>query len=159
MPGEKKTVSSAVNVNGNLTLEKNVIAAAFNHYFVETVKRLRESVSFGTTYVLEMIFRPVNEQIEQFHFEEISERFVYKQLCKLKSGKAVGMDQIPTRLMKDCAEVISKPLTKLINMSLSLGQVPSDRKVARVIPFFKGERLKIWTTIDQYQFFLQLPSY
>ena len=73
-----------------------------------------------------------------FHFEEVSENFTLRQLKKLKSKKAVGLDAIPTRLLKDSAEIIANPLTKIINFSLANGCVPSEWKEARVIPLFKS---------------------
>ena len=45
MPGEKNNLSSSINIEGNVTVEKNVIAEAFNHYFVETISRLSDLVS------------------------------------------------------------------------------------------------------------------
>ena len=81
-----------------------------------------------------------NTPKELFHFEEISENFTLGQLNKLKSKKAVGLDAIPTRLLKDSAEIIANPLTKIINFSLANGCVPSEWKEARVIPLFKSEK-------------------
>ena len=57
---------------------------------------------------------------------------------KLKTIKAACLDQIPPRLMKDSANVISKPLADITNLSISQGCVPRDWKIARVIPIFKG---------------------
>ena len=45
MPGEKNNLSSSINIEGNVTVEKNVIAEAFNHYFVETISHLSDLVS------------------------------------------------------------------------------------------------------------------
>jgi hypothetical protein len=73
-----------------------------------------------------------------FEFEEISEQFIYTQLRKLKTSKAVGLDQMPSRLLKDSASVISKPLAAIMNLSISQGRIPCDWKIARVLPLFKG---------------------
>ncbi len=45
-----------------------------------------------------------------FVFAEISEQFIYTQWHKLKICKAVGLDQMPSHLMKDSASVMLKPL-------------------------------------------------
>ena len=73
-----------------------------------------------------------------FRFEEVSVDFIRDQLKKLKIKKAVGLDQLPARLLKDSAEIIAKPLTTLINASLIYGYVPSEWKWARVNPLFKN---------------------
>lgn len=72
-----------------------------------------------------------------FNFLEISEEFVMSQLRSLKSGKAVGLDRILARLLKNSADIVVKPVTFIINTSLRTAQVPSDWKSARVIPLFK----------------------
>ena len=36
--------------------------------------------------------------------------FVRAQLRRLKAGKAVGLDNIPARLLKDAADTVAKPL-------------------------------------------------
>ena len=62
--------------------------------------------------------------------------------------KAVGLDNIPARLLKDAADTVAKPLTIILNASLQSGRVPDDWKAARVTPLFKkGKvRLRIWIT-------------
>ena len=72
-----------------------------------------------------------------FWFEAVSVAFVRAQLRRLKVGKAVGLDNIPARLLKDTAEAVAKPLKIIINASLQSGRVPDDSMAARVIPLFK----------------------
>ncbi|KAL9960121.1 hypothetical protein ACROYT_G033530 [Oculina patagonica] len=62
--------------------------------------------------------------------------FFYKS--PLKRKKATGLDNLPPGLLKDAAEVITKPLIFIINLSLATGVVPTDWKVAKVIPLFKS---------------------
>ena len=63
--------------------------------------------------------------------------FVRAQLLRLKAGKAVGLDNIPARLLKDAADTVIKPITIILNASLQSGRVSDDWKAARVIPLFK----------------------
>ena len=56
----------------------------------------------------------------------------------LKKKKATGLDNIPAKLIKDCASEISSPVTFVLNLSLSSSTVPSDWKMAKVIPTFKS---------------------
>ena len=72
-----------------------------------------------------------------FKFNDISERFTLAQLRGLKTGKAAGLDNNPPRLLRDSADIVAKPLTTIINVSLSQGLVPTDWKGARVLPLFK----------------------
>ena len=55
----------------------------------------------------------------------------------MKTGKAVGLDHIPARLLKYSADIVATPLAHIINTSLLTARIPSDWKSARVIPLFK----------------------
>ena len=52
---------------------------------------------------------------------------------------ASNNDELPASILKQCMDSYLEPLTHLINLSISLGIVPDEMKVARVIPIFKGE--------------------
>ena len=55
--------------------------------------------------------------------------------------KATGLDNISARFIRECADLISVPISDLFNKSLTSGIFPDDWKSARVIPLFKqGER-------------------
>ena len=55
----------------------------------------------------------------------------------MDAKKATGVDSIPARILKSCARELSMPLTKLFNLSFSLGEVPLTWKRANVTPVFK----------------------
>ena len=59
-------------------------------------------------------------------------------LKDLNISKASGPDSISARMLKETASTIAVPLTRLINMSLSMGKVPLLWKQANVIPIFKS---------------------
>ena len=56
---------------------------------------------------------------------------------QLKNVKAPGPDKISTKLFKDAADFIWKPLTMVFNSSLKYGIFPDIWKLARVTPIFK----------------------
>ena len=56
-----------------------------------------------------------------------------------KVTKASGPDHgISARLLKDAAPVIAKPITYLVNLTISTGFIPAEWKDARVTPIFKS---------------------
>ena len=73
-----------------------------------------------------------------FALQEVSASFVRHELSKLKSSKATGLDKIPAKLLKDASSVIAKPITYLINLTISSGEIPSQWKEAKVTPIFKA---------------------
>ena len=59
-----------------------------------------------------------------FEFNYVSRVLVLKQLKALKRKKATGLDNLPSALLKDCADAIAGPLSHRINLSLKTGTVP-----------------------------------
>ena len=68
---------------------------------------------------------------------------IANKIKKMKDNKAPGVDGIPPKLLKEIVEQISTPLSKLFNLSLEEGIVPSEWKEANITPLFKkGSRNK-----------------
>lgn len=70
---------------------------------------------------------------------KIRARIVKHKLLHLKCSKATGPDGISARVLRECADVLSKPLTSLFSLSLRKGIVPSEWKCANVVPIYKGD--------------------
>ena len=66
--------------------------------------------------------------------------FELPQLLEIQNTSAVSRSlchQIPGRVLRECSAEIAPSLTRLINISLSVGCVPQDWKRANVVPIFK----------------------
>ena len=61
-----------------------------------------------------------------------------KELLKLDTSNAVGIDDLHPRLLKTAAPHIARILTVLFNCSLEKGCVPNEFKVAKITPIHKG---------------------
>ena len=125
LPGEKRAASSNIRIDGSLSSDKSLIAGSFNKFFTSAVTRLLESarssgVSDANTIQLS------TRQYPNFKFEEVSGAFVKCLLRNLKRTKAVGLNDIPGRLLVDSAEVVAKPICAIINLSLKSGVVPTE---------------------------------
>jgi superfamily II DNA/RNA helicase len=60
---------------------------------------------------------------------------------KLKTKILVGFDEILDMIVKQCIQTIIKPLTYIINLSLSSGTFPNQMKIAKFLPIFnKGHK-------------------
>ena len=69
----------------------------------------------------------------------ISEQEVYDQLLTLNVNKPPGPDGISPKILKNIASSISKPLTKLFNISLSSGKLPKMWKISHITPIYKNK--------------------
>ena len=99
LPGERKAASPNISIDETLTSDKNRIADSFNKYFTSSVTGLLDSVwtSCGSS-----ASPTLSRHYPNFNFAEVSEAYVRSQLRGLKSGKAVGLDNIPPRLLGQC---------------------------------------------------------
>ena len=77
-----------------------------------------------------------------FEVKEVTIPGVFKKLQEGNVAKATGYDNIPNKILKIAAPVISKSSADLFNISITTNTFPDDsRKVAKVFPPFKsGER-------------------
>ena len=73
----------------------------------------------------------------------VTPEMIAQKIKKKKDNKSPGVDGIPPKLLKEIVEQISTPLTKLFNLSLEEGIVPSEWKEANITLLFKkGSRNK-----------------
>ena len=66
-----------------------------------------------------------------------TENDVCEKLKRLKEDKACGPDGIHPKLLKECAEIIAKPLYLIFSKSLESGVVPTDWKLTNISPIHK----------------------
>ena len=76
-----------------------------NNYFVSVGKRISKVFKHCTP-----TFSELSKSCLQFHLAPVSADFVSQAISKLKPNKAVGLDKISARLLKDGCHVISPPL-------------------------------------------------
>ena len=63
---------------------------------------------------------------------------VYKFLSEIDEKKAVGLDNIPNKLLKMAAQVVAPSLTGIFSASIRTGIFPNEWKASRVTPIFKS---------------------
>eukprot|EP00112_Aurelia_sp_Birch-Aquarium-sp1_P026368 Seg932.3 transcript_id=Seg932.3/GoldUCD/mRNA.D3Y31 product="hypothetical protein" protein_id=Seg932.3/GoldUCD/D3Y31 len=94
-----------------------------------------------------------------FKFKHVNEKEIYDELKNLKRKKAQGLDDFPPGLLKDGASLIAKPLSYIINMSLSEGVIPTEWKAAKVTPLHKSGSSAELRTIDRSLFSLHFRKF
>ena len=86
---------------------------------------------------------------------QIDEKRVSMVIKRLKNKFSYGLDGISNFLIKNCSEVLSKPLTLIINQTLTSGIFPEKLKSSKVIPIFKSGEV---SCISNYRPIYLLPS-
>ena len=105
-----------------------------NQYFVSVGKVLGKPFQNVST-----VFTSSTPPSE-FHLDNVNVYFVRNALKSLKSNKAVGLDKLSVRLLKDASDVIAPILTGLINKSFTDGVFPGVWKYAKVAAVIKRWR-------------------
>ena len=109
------------------------IVEIFNKHFSTIGHKLGQAFSKTTDAAI-----ITSRTDSRFSLVTVSERFVCDQLLRLKPNKAIGLDKISARLLKDGASVIAPIIRNIINLSFESGHFPSSWKSAKVTALFKS---------------------
>ena len=99
------------------------IAEAFNSYFTNIGPVFDQYLS--------------NIIPSSFFFRPVCYSDVLTAINSLDPKKSAGQDWIHPKLVIDAAEIIARPLTHIINISLSQGVFPDPLKIAKILPIYK----------------------
>ena len=108
------------------------LANAFNDFFINIGRSVQKECSKLSSNEYS---KKVNSN---FSFKNVSVTDVMKLLIALPCDKATGPDGVPAKVIPSIAHIIATPLTHVINCSLDKGIIPTQWKIARVTPIFKG---------------------
>nr|CAH7718732.1 unnamed protein product [Callosobruchus chinensis] len=72
------------------------------------------------------------------HFNDITEDEILAASSRLKNKFTSGPDRIPSFFVRDCINVLVKPLAKLFNLSVSTCTFPDIWKLSKVCPILKS---------------------
>ena len=139
----KKTVVSnfnAVDDNKSLTYDIKTMSKVFKDFFSNLgesfLVKLPES---SNKCSLESVFLYCSDFAipEVFHIKSTSEEKVFKIMENIEISKAAAIDKLPGRFLNDCAGILSKPISKICNLSISHGIFTN---VAKLKPIFKKDK-------------------
>ena len=105
----------------------------FNEYFINVGRTLANKI---VSTVNPMSY--ISSNMHSIFIPSISEDEVLHAISLLNNA-APGYDGLQARIMKQIVHVYVRPLTYLINMSLTQGIFPEELKLAKVIPIYKSE--------------------
>lgn len=109
------------------------IANEFNNFFVNVGSTFAKKISPSNNCPTDNI-TGVFSALQKFEPPTVNE--VIDIIVNLNNS-AAGHDEIKAKVLKEVVPFISKPLTHVLAVSLKTGVVPSEFKVARVLPLFK----------------------
>ena len=111
-----------------------LVSDAFNNYFANIGKKLENEILSAP--ISPMVFLN-NPTCNSFFIFAATCSEIETGISQLKTVKFVGTYSIPVDILKMLKTYISKPLEIIFNASLSTGIVPSDFKIANIVPVLK----------------------
>ena len=136
-----KSGTIGLNIDNNICFDNSLVSEHFNNYFTNVASTLVDQLppsngKYESEHFLDF-YSSLGVTSNSFCFSEVSENNVLSILCKLNSSKATGLDLLSPRFIKDGAKLIASPLTHILNLSLSTGEIPVNLKSAKVMPIYK----------------------
>jgi hypothetical protein len=80
-----------------------------------------------------------SSQVPPFHFKFANAKRTSEAIKGLNNTEALGVDKIPTSVLKKGVEILAGSISHLINRSLAEGKVPAQFNIGRVHPIHKGK--------------------
>ena len=132
VPNEKsstKTSTIRIKHDDKLTEDNYTTANAFCNFCCNLAKQMNNNL-IDCSYTLNNIIHHARS-VNVFNFTPVLPSSILCYLKSIKVCKSSGIDTIPAKSLRDAASEISVSLTGLINLSLSLGNIPDEWKVAK----------------------------
>ena len=114
------------------------LAKTMNMFFLEKVKKLRESIQATDSDPLAKMRENMKSRTCTFSFQPVTEEKVRNIISNLRGSKATGLDFIDVQSLKLVQKEISACLTHIINLSIASETFPDCYKHAKVVPLLKS---------------------
>ena len=119
------------------TEDENKLADKFADYFMDKIKKIRESLKDHEN------FKPSFKCVPKFNtFRNLSEDEIKKLINQLQT-KSCELDILPTKVLKLFLKELLPTITQLVNLSLAQGVFPFKWKQAIVRPLLKKTGLEL----------------
>jgi hypothetical protein len=120
--------------------DQQIICETFNNCFVNVAKNSGDSntkVDETHPSIIEINNKYEYESLSKLDFQPITEDFVSNRISKINVKKATGIDGISPKLLHHPKPMIVKPITDLVNLSLSTSTFPDSLKTTQVASIYK----------------------
>ena len=118
-------------------LTNQELSEKFSCFFSEKIDKIRANIDAQDA---DQTDNDSNEQLNDLpklsEFKTLSEHEVKKLIMDFPN-KQCGLDPLPISMLKECLPVLLTPITRIVNLSLSLGDLPISLKKAIIRPLLK----------------------
>ena len=131
---------NAMEDNDILTYDTRTISKVFKNFLSSLAEFLLIKLpSPSDKYNLESVVNYYSSFTiaDDFSLNKISENKVLKRILKIEMSKAVGIDKLSGRFLQDAAEILSRPICEICNLSITRGVFPDACKIEKLKPIHK----------------------
>ena len=130
-------------LDGCVIADKITIANQFNTYFSSIGTKLVSQIPANNgKYFKDYLHSPVNNVNFKFKLIDIENKV--NLIDGLKTKSSCGHDGSSVKMLKQIKYEISSSITLIINQSLTTGIFPERLKIAKVIPIYKKDDVKMF---------------
>jgi hypothetical protein len=114
------------------------MAQAFNRFFVNVANDIVSSIPVSNQSLDDVVSCGSEDKTFKFSDINLSISEIIDAISCLKDKTTLDMGGISSNFIKKIAEPISKPLYIIFAKSMESGEIPSQLKMAKIIPLFKS---------------------
>ena len=133
---KNKNSNIALDINGNMTSDKKLIAESFNKYFTEIAEKVKRNLPATKKSYRDYLDKTCQNS---FFFTPTTPDEVKSIINSLDTSKATGPYSIPPQLLNALPTEISTILSEIFNQSFKTGKFPQALKHVKVVPIFKNK--------------------
>ena len=132
-----KSISSALSINGEIVSDPAAILEKFNSHFSNIGQSLVTSIT-NDSHINDFHSYLKSPCSSSIYLHPTSPQEITTLIYNLDSNKASGYDDISPFIIKTAVQIISLPLSIILNLCISNGVFPNNLKAAKVIPVYKS---------------------
>ena len=150
LPSKERPISAmSLKKEGNVVFDGKSICEILKDFFsnlaTNLVKKLPTPTGIYGMISVERYYSQLNLQNRNFSLNPTTNSVVLKLLEDINPTKAVGIDNIGGKFLKDGAVILADPITKLCNLSIKVSKFPQQCKIAKLKPLYKNKGSKVET--------------
>ena len=126
-------ITSLFKIGGTVTDDPKLIANAFNTQYTTMGPNLAKKFKGEARF-----HKYLDYKESKYDLTTVSPKTVYKTIEKMGNKTSHGHDLLTNNILKRMNYILHKPLTRVINKSISQSIFPDVWKISRVIPLHKG---------------------
>ena len=131
----KNSSINSINMNGEVVYDSVKMADKFTNFFSSITDNIVNEIP-PTNTSFESFLPPQNENF--FEFSSLNENKVLEIIKNLEPKTSLDINGVSCVLLKKVSDILAKPLTHILNLSLRDGIFPESLKVSRTCPIYKS---------------------